>query len=81
VIEYRLPSENIAGKVMRSRLTLLNTSQVDWSKALEAAKGLSHSDLTRACEHAAKNAILQHRTRIDTAELVEALIERRSAHQ
>jgi ATP-dependent 26S proteasome regulatory subunit len=66
---------------MRSRLTLLNTSQVDWSKALEAAKGLSHSDLTRACEHAAKNAILQHRTRIDTAELVEALIERRSAHQ
>jgi SpoVK/Ycf46/Vps4 family AAA+-type ATPase len=81
VIEYRLPSEDIAGKVMRSRLTLLNTSQVDWSKALEAAKGLSHSDLTRACEHAAKNAILQHRTRIDTAELVEALIERRSAHQ
>src|SRR5580704_8084476 len=81
VIEYRLPSEDIAGKVMRSRLTLLNTSQVDWSKALEAAKGLSHSDLTRACEHAAKNAILQHRTRIDTAELVEALIARRSAHQ
>jgi hypothetical protein len=41
----------------------------------------SQSDLTRACEHAAKNAILQHHTRIDTTELVEALIERRGAHQ
>ena len=81
VIEYRLPSEDIAEKVMRSRLTLLNTSRVDWSKVLEATKGLSHSDLTRACEYAAKNAILQHHTTIDTAELVEALIERRATHQ
>ena len=81
VIEFRLPSKDVAEKVMRSRLALLNTSRMDWSKALDAAKGLSHSDLTRACEHAAKNAILQHHTRIDTAELVEALIERRATHQ
>jgi SpoVK/Ycf46/Vps4 family AAA+-type ATPase len=57
VIEYRLPSEEVA------------------------EKGLSHSDLARACEYAAKNAILQHLTRIDTGELVEALIERRTTHQ
>jgi SpoVK/Ycf46/Vps4 family AAA+-type ATPase len=81
VIEYRLPSDDVAEKVMGSRLALLNTSQVDWSKALNAAKGLSHSDLTRACEHAAKNAILQHHTEIDTDELVEALIERRATNQ
>jgi SpoVK/Ycf46/Vps4 family AAA+-type ATPase len=81
VIEYRLPSEGIAEKVMRSRLALLDTSCVDWTRALDAAKGLSHSDLARACEHSAKNAILQHHTRVDTAELVEALLERRSGHQ
>lgn len=81
VIEYRLPSENVAEEVMRARLSLLDASEVNWSEALDAAKGLSHSDITRACEHAAKNAILQHRTRIDTAELVEALIERRATHQ
>ncbi|GER07157.1 hypothetical protein JCM17843_14670 [Kordiimonadales bacterium JCM 17843] len=81
VIEYRLPSENVAEEVMRARLSLLDASEVNWSEALDAAKGLSHSDITRACEHAAKNAILQHHTRIDTAELVEALIERRAAHQ
>jgi SpoVK/Ycf46/Vps4 family AAA+-type ATPase len=81
VVEYRLPTDEVARSVMRSRLALLDTSAVDWGKALDAAKQLSHSDLTRACEHAAKNAILQHRTRIDTAELVEALVERRAAHQ
>jgi SpoVK/Ycf46/Vps4 family AAA+-type ATPase len=80
VIEYRLPSPGIAEDVMRARLALLDTSRVEWPKVLEVTKGMSHSDLTRACEHAAKNAILQHQTRIETAELVEALSERRSTH-
>jgi SpoVK/Ycf46/Vps4 family AAA+-type ATPase len=81
VIEYRLPSEQITEGVMRARLALLDTAHVEWQNVLEAAKGLSHSDLTRACEHAAKNAILQHRTRIETPELIEALTERRSSHR
>jgi SpoVK/Ycf46/Vps4 family AAA+-type ATPase len=78
VIEYRLPSQGIIEEVMRARLALLDTSRIEWPHVLEAAKGLSHSDLTRACENAAKNAILQHHTRIDGPELIEALSERRS---
>jgi len=81
VIEYNLPSPDISEQVMRARLALLDTSQVDWPAALEAAKGLSHSDLTRACEQAAKNAILQQHTRIDSDELVEALRDRRAVHR
>jgi SpoVK/Ycf46/Vps4 family AAA+-type ATPase len=81
VIEYQLPSPQITEEVVRARLALLDTSSVEWPKVFEAAGGLSHSDLTRACEHAAKNAILQHRTRIETPELIEALSERRSTHR
>lgn len=81
VIEYRLPSQGLIEDVMRARLALLDTSGVQWSDVVDAAKGLSHSDVTRACEHAAKNAILQHHTRIDTSELIEALSERRSTHR
>jgi SpoVK/Ycf46/Vps4 family AAA+-type ATPase len=80
VIEYQLPSREIIEKVMRARLSLLDVSDVDWLKVVEAADGLSHSDLTRACEHAAKNAILWHHTRIKTNELIEALSERRTSH-
>ncbi|WP_442756821.1 AAA family ATPase [Methylocystis sp. JAN1] len=81
VIEYGLPSPDISEQVMRARLALLDTSQVNWRDVLDAGKGLSHSDLTRSCEQAAKNAILQRHTRIDNDELVEALRERRAAHR
>lgn len=79
VIEFALPSRDVAEKVLRSRLGLLNTSQIEWQKVLQAAERLSHGDLSRACEHAAKKAILAHRTRVETTELVEALSERRTA--
>ena len=79
VIEFPLPSPEVAETALRSRLALLDTSQVDWSKAINATSGLSHGDLTRACEQAAKKAILAHRTQLATNELVEALTERRAA--
>jgi ATP-dependent 26S proteasome regulatory subunit len=80
VVEYVLPSRKIAEEVMRARLALLDTANVDWSKALDAAQGLSLADISRACEHAAKRAILGQRTSVDSAELAEALRERAPAH-
>jgi len=79
VIEYVLPGREIAGKVMRARLALLDTSLIDWAGVLDATDGLSHADLTRACEHAAKRAILAHKATVETNELVEALSERRAS--
>lgn len=79
VIEYVLPAQEVAEKVMRARLALLDTARVDWTQVLAAAEGLSQADLTRACEHAAKRAILGHKTRVETSDLIEALGERRSA--
>ncbi len=79
VIEYRLPSQETAVLVMRARLALLETEGIDWQAAGEGAEGLSHADVTRACEQAAKNAILAHTTVVGTEELVEALKERRTA--
>jgi len=79
VIEYGLPTTAVAEQVLRSRLALLKTSRVNWKKVLSAAAGLSHAELARACEHAAKDAILARRTTVETSELVAALIQRRSA--
>ncbi len=79
VIEYGLPTPQLAEQVMRARLSLLDCSEVDWGAAAAAAEGLSHAEVVRACEQAAKNAILAHRTTIDTSGLAEALTERRAA--
>lgn len=80
-IEYRLPQADVAARVMRARLALLDTSRVDWAEAVAAAKELSHGEIVRACEQAAKNAILDHRTDVTTDALVETLAERRAAPQ
>ena len=79
-LDIPLPSSMIAEKVMKARLSLLDASAVDWNKAVAAAKGLSHADITRACEQAAKNAILEHSTAVNTDELISALEERSATH-
>ncbi|HYH95901.1 ATP-binding protein [Hyalangium sp.] len=81
VIEYVLPAGSVAEHVMRARLALLDTSKVDWTSAIDAADGLSHAEIARACEHAAKNAILEHTTVIQTATLIAALSERKTTHR
>ena len=80
VIEYPLPSKKVVLEVLKNRLSLLTTKGVNWAAVQKAAAGLSHADLTRVCEVAAKNAILARRTHVDTAELVSALEDRRTAH-
>ncbi len=78
VLEYELPTGDIAIEVMQARLALLETSAVDWEAAVSSADGLSHAELTRACEQAAKNALLNDTTALDTGGLVAALAERRT---
>lgn len=80
VLEYGLPTEDIATRVMKGRLSLLDTSAVDWVAAARDAAGLSHAEIAMACEHAAKNAILDHTTSVRGPELAAALHDRRSHH-
>lgn len=80
VIHYNLPTNEAAESVMKARLALLDTSQVDWPRVLTATEGLSHAEIARACEQAAKNVILDHRTTLETGALVASLDERRATH-
>jgi SpoVK/Ycf46/Vps4 family AAA+-type ATPase len=77
VFEYELPTPAIAAAVMTARLALLETTAVDWNAATSSAEGLSHAELTRACEQAAKDALLNDTTVLDTGGLIAALDERR----
>jgi len=77
VFEYELPTPTIAAEVMKARLVLLDTAVVDWDAAMQRAEGLSHAELTRACEQAAKDALLSGTTVLETKGLTAALDERR----
>jgi SpoVK/Ycf46/Vps4 family AAA+-type ATPase len=76
VIAYSLPTRELTESLIRTRLRLLDTSEIDWNAVLSTADGLSHADVTRACESAAKKALLSHRIRLTSSDLREALQER-----
>jgi SpoVK/Ycf46/Vps4 family AAA+-type ATPase len=79
VIEYPLPSLPVIRRVIRQRLATLDIKGLIWRDIEAAAEGLSHAELTLACEQAAKQVILSDRNHMTTRILVAALQERRSA--
>jgi len=58
---------------------MFETSEVDWPRVLPEAEGLSHAELARASEEAAKRAVLGGSIRITSEALVSALQERKVA--
>jgi len=77
VIEYELPSPEVSERLLHNRLALLDTTEVRWTDVVVEARGLSHGELVRASEQAAKNALLEHRTQLTTDDLTSAVADRR----
>lgn len=77
VVEYGLPDPAVAIQVIRSRLTLLDTGAVDWATVSTQTHDLSHADLVRGAEAAAKHVLLGGHLKLTTSGLVASLRERR----
>lgn len=80
VVEYALPTPELARHTFQTRLQGLKTDGVDWSRAVAAAEGLSYAEISKACEDAAKEAVLSDTHLIRTEHLLQALRDRRSTH-
>lgn len=76
-IEYAVPPPEVIERLLRSRLALLDTTEVTWPQVVAAAEGLSHAEIVRACEQAAKNVLLDNRTQVATRDLTTAIADRR----
>jgi SpoVK/Ycf46/Vps4 family AAA+-type ATPase len=79
VIEYSLPDASLAEDVLQRKLAAFDTAEVDWRSVLLQADTLSHADLARAAEEAAKQAVLGGSKRITTDALLSAVRERKAA--
>ncbi|CCK62690.1 AAA family ATPase [Mycobacterium canetti] len=77
VLDYTLPDAKQATAVMRGRLGSL-AKGVRWAQLADDIEGLSHADLVRAAEAAAKGAILSGRTRVTVDDLLLALSARKA---
>jgi len=79
VIEYFLPDQRTAVRVVEARLARFNINDLDWNRIRNEVEGLSQAELVRASDEAAKNSILQGTDRIRTEDLLIALREREHA--
>lgn len=80
IATYGPPTPEQAVQVLRRRLAGMDTSTVRWGAVTDSASGLSHAELVKAAEAAAKRAILADRDVMDEQLLLEALAERHAAH-
>ncbi len=77
VIRYLLPSPELAQRLFENRLSVFGVQAVRWKDVLEEAERLSYAELARACDDAARRAVLSDHTEITTDNLLSALRERR----
>lgn len=78
VVEYPLPTSDVARAVIKNRLSTMQLGRIAWAQVDRASEGLSHAEITLAAERAAKDAILAGEPVVGTARIVTALGERHS---
>jgi len=78
IIQYEKPGHLQIKIIVENRLASFNTTTIDWNKISIVAEGLSAADITRACEDAAKEAVLHHDTQISTEILLRTLERRKT---
>jgi SpoVK/Ycf46/Vps4 family AAA+-type ATPase len=76
-MRYELPQDGEVAPLIKNRLAAFSLQRPAWKRIIEAARGLSHADIVRSAESAARLAVLDHKKAIRTDDLVVALNERR----
>jgi len=76
-LRYNLPIPSMTRQLIENRLSNFSITRLGWKSILETAEQMTHADIVKACEDAAKGAVLDERKQIRTIELKRALIQRR----
>ena len=73
VIEYDLPDKALIRRLVENRLTAFDLADVKWEEVDVSARGLNHAEVVRACEDAARGAVLSGEGVVTSESLTGAL--------
>lgn len=76
VIRYNAPSDDQIDLLIRNHVALMAPASLDFQALAHHGRGLSHSDIVRACSDALKDAVLAHSELVDESSIVQHLRER-----
>lgn len=79
IITYSLPSEKEIIKLLTNKLSSFK-STFKLEPLVKIALGLSHAEITSACQDAIKDAILRNKTKVEKAKLIKFLEHKRSVY-
>jgi SpoVK/Ycf46/Vps4 family AAA+-type ATPase len=77
VLQYALPGGDLILRTIRSRFSSLDVDAVDWRHVTLEAEGLSYAEIIKACEDAAKEAVLTGSHEVTTSMLLRSIGERK----
>ena len=77
VIEYQLPTENEIITTLKNRLASFPKARIGWKKLAKEAVRLSYGEITRSCDDAIKDALINDREKVTQTDLMNALKERK----
>jgi len=78
VIKYQIPRRTYLIKLLQTRLSTIRKSAINWKQLGKLAEGLSHADITRACDEAIKDVVIHGRTTLKTKDVALPLAERKA---
>lgn len=77
VIEYGLPDKKARIQLLRNKLSTHQGNTLKFEDLANASSGLSHADLTRACEDVLKNMIIQDKSSFTNKDVLQMIEERK----
>jgi SpoVK/Ycf46/Vps4 family AAA+-type ATPase len=81
ILYYDLPQKTEIESLLLNRLGNFWNKNIDLAKITDAAVGLSHAEVTHACDDAIKDAILRDKKTVTTAQLKQSLSHRLRAYR
>ena len=81
VLNYELPSQNQVKTLVRNKLSHFNlsVSENEWEQIEKISDGLSHAEITRACDDAAKWMVLEGKESLSFQNIADMLEDRKKA--
>jgi SpoVK/Ycf46/Vps4 family AAA+-type ATPase len=81
VLNYRLPDANDIEHLIGNILGRFGVAELPVGKVIPAAQGLSHAEISLACNDAIKESILDDKTNVSVSLVIGMLHERQLAHE
>jgi SpoVK/Ycf46/Vps4 family AAA+-type ATPase len=76
VIRYQAPDDAQIELLLRNSLALLAPKSMDYHALAAHGRGLSHSDVVKACQDALKDAVLDRQKQVGEGNVIQHLAER-----